>query len=275
MKLINGIESHCISVDDRGLQYGDGLFETIALHNGKPLLWNEHFLRLQKGCRQLGIRCPKEELLHQDIEYLLATIDITEWLVLKIIVTRGEGSRGYMPPINNNSTRILYTSQWPDRQIINAKNGISTIKCRTMLSYQPALAGLKHLNRLEQIIARSEWHSADIKEGIVCDMDGRIIEGTMSNIFLMFSGTLYTPAITSCGIKGVQRENIMNTARNLHIKISIIDIDYAFIYKADEIFITNSIIGIWPVIQLDSEKYPIGETTRILQEQIPQCTGIF
>lgn len=271
--LVNGRPVDTISALDRGLHYGDGLFETIAVHGGKPQHFDRHWQRLLDGCRRLAIQAPDE---HDLIAESLALCEKYERAVLKIILTRGCGGRGYraLPAGPNHhrengwATRILLLYDWPRYSPDYHDHGIRMRICQTRLSRNPVLAGIKHLNRLEQVLARSEWDDPAIGEGLMLDTDEYVIEGTMSNLFVVAGGTLVTPDLSNCGIRGVMRETILHYARREGIATRVATMSVSELDEADEIFICNSIIGIWPVRQLENRPFPVGPLTRMMQKSI-------
>lgn len=266
MYLINGQDCESLSANDRGLHYGDGLFETLAVHNGIPLCWDKHYQRLARGCNQLQINCPQAELLLAEIKQLVHNEPL---LVLKIIITRGEGGRGYrLPGPGNPVTRILGTFPWPAHPEKNYTEGVALKICKTRLGENPVLAGIKHLNRLEQVLARSEWDNPDIAEGIMLDADDNIIEGTMSNIFIINDNDLATPDLSYCGIAGVVRECILGLAPDIGFKNSIKKIPESDLYSAGEIFLCNSVIGLWPVNDINGHKFRPGPGTGKIRNEL-------
>jgi len=271
MILVNGNIQDTFSVLDRGLAYGDGLFETIAVRDSKPLLMDLHWQRLERGCARLKIPFPGISILMDDIERLLGHARQAQKSrsVIKLIVTRGAGGRGYRFESDLNITRIAILSDWPSWQGTERDTGVKCIICETQLSSQPVLAGIKHLNRLEQVMARAEWSGDDITEGIMLDAHGHIIEGTMSNIFFIDrQQTIVTPSLDQCGVVGVQRENILSIADNRGFEIDVTDVKLTDLEKYSEAFISNSLIGIWPVTGIDMHDYQIGPVTRTLQEKL-------
>lgn len=270
MILVNGIQQEMISVFDRGLSYGDGLFETIAVVNGEPLLWPLHMQRLESGCRRLGIVFPGEEVFTTDLAQLPGSVIAAEKYVVKIILTRGAGERGYLFAPDATPNRIVIQSGWPGFPDSPAASGVKVRICGLRLARQPELAGLKHLNRLEQVVARSEWNDAGIAEGLMLDQDGRLIEATMSNVFVVDDGELLTPKLDQCGVKGVQRENIIGMAEDLGIAFRECIIEPSILKRVTEIFLTNSIIGVWPVTLVDNNSYAIGPVTRSIQQLLAQ-----
>lgn len=261
---VNGEKSRSLDVMDRGLCYGDGLFETIKVFQNKPLLLDTHFIRLALGCERLGI--PFEglkERFEADIHDLL-TASGHPLAVLKLTVTRGSGPRGYFSTNDLLPTTISSLSLAPDFTH-NATEGVALRWCHTPLSINPLLAGIKHLNRLEQVLARKEWESAEISEGLMKDADGFLIEGTMSNLFWVQEGRLYTPALDRCGIDGVVRQTVIDIAARQNIPVVIGRFTETALCSAEEIFMCNSLIDIWPVRKLGTMEWKIGSLTRRLQ----------
>ncbi|MCF6354042.1 MAG: aminodeoxychorismate lyase [Candidatus Polarisedimenticolaceae bacterium] len=250
--LINGKQTDQLSVLDRGIQYGDGLFETIAVIDGRLSLWERHVQRLLSGCKRLGITAPEPAGLLAEAE---ALISHQQRAVLKIVVTRGIGGRGYRPSKDLQPSRVLYCTPWPDYPEECRKKGILMRLCATGLGINPALAQLKHLNRLEQVVARSEWSDPAIFEGLMLDSDGRVIEGTMSNLFLIKKGLLITPDLQRCGVAGVMRGLIIELAAKLNIPVLIESVSLDDVKSADALFISNSLIGILPVKAFSSQSY--------------------
>lgn len=242
--LVNGEVSADFPVRDRGLQYGHGLFETIAIKQGQLPNWDRHMARLTKGCARLSIATPDLSLLKKEAQQLSENVNQG---VLKIIYTCGEGGRGYKIPDPSQPNRILSLSAWPDYPAGTDQTGVVIRLCETRLGSNPTLAGLKHLNRLEQVLARSEWDDPEISEGLMLDGHGLVIEGTMSNVFFVRNDTLCTPALTQCGVAGIMRELVLELAEKLGISTYMDDFTPIDIFQADEVFLTNSLIGIWPV----------------------------
>lgn len=263
MFLLNGVNTDSLNLQDRGLQYGDGLFETIAVRNQQLEFWQRHMQRLLDGCRRLGIPLPDSELLLAEARRLL---DGRTEAVLKIIVTRGQGGRGFRAPAEPDSkpSRILAIYDLPDYPVDNQDNGIAARYCDTKLGTSPALAGIKHLNRLEQVLARSEWQDESIFEGLMLTAHDRVIEGTMSNLFFVKAGILHTPDLSNSGVAGIMREVVLEIAHRHKISVEIAHFSKADLSGSDEIFICNSLIGIWPVRQLQIQKFSIGPVTQMI-----------
>jgi 4-amino-4-deoxychorismate lyase len=260
---INGVAVDCVDTSDRGLLYGDGLFETLAVRNGRVSSWPRHMSRLQAGCQRLGMPAVDTSKLAQEADELLAG---TGQAVLKVIVTRGSGGRGYRIPEKMAPRRILQLHPWPEFPPAAAEAGVTARLCSTRLCHNPLLAGIKHLNRLEQVLARREWNDPQTGEGLLLDADGCLVEGTMSNLFLARQQVLLTPDLRGCGVAGIMRSIILDLAERLSLPVRIGALDMDDLQNADEVFLCNSLIGIWPVIAVDGRVYRKGEITMRMQQ---------
>ena len=263
--LINGEPGDSIAVSDRGLHYGDGLFETLAVSQGVCEFWDRHMQRLMQGCARLRIPAPDPTLLEAEAARLTQA---QTHAVLKIIVTRGTGGPGYQAPASVQPTRILLLSDWPERSAENAASGVQLRICQQRLSRNPTLAGLKHLNRLEQVLARSEWNTPEIAEGLMLDEQDQIIEGTFTNVFLVERGKIVTPPVDLCGVAGILRGLIFELAAANDIACQEQRVTRDRLHNADEIFITNSLIGIWPVRAVEEQHFHPGPLTRRVQQAL-------
>ena len=260
---INGKLTNKISDEDRAVQYGDGVFETIAVKEKLLEFWKEHYQRLNKGCTILKIKCPSEFFLKKEISKFIKKTKKNKF-ILKIIISRGIGGRGYNPPRNSKPTRILGIYDWPNYPETNFTKGIRMDVCKTRISTQPFLSQIKHLNRLEQIIARSEWQNKSISESIMLDLNDNVIEGTMSNIFGVKKNVFYTPVTKFSGIEGIMRNEILKLLKKNEEKYKVKKITLKELLNFEEIFICNSIFGIWSVRQILKKKFPLGKKTREL-----------
>ncbi len=259
--LINGKTETQISATDRGLQYGDGLFETIAVRDGHPCLWYQHMERLQSGCRRLNIPAPDSSLLYDEVRQEIGDANHG---VIKVIVTRGPGGRGYTPPAESMPTRIVNWSEMQEYPDEYHQKGIVARLCATRLGWNPTLAGIKHLSRLEQVMARSEWNDPSIQEGLMMDSASYVIEGTFSNLFAMQNGRLVTPDLSRCGVAGVMQGVVMRAAEKLGVPVTIDNISVQDLWGADALFVTNSLIGLWPVRELSGHEFAIDVIPEIL-----------
>lgn len=264
MILINGESKEHIEVSDRGFQYGDGLFETIEVKDGQTVFFERHLERLKSGCERLYIPFPDVQLLSLEAKQLCLRSPSAS-AVLKIIVTRGTGGRGYRQPDVIQPTRILSLHPYPDYPKIYSEQGIVARICITRLGLNPVLAGIKHLNRLEQVMARAEWHDSAIQEGLMLDINDHIIEGTMTNLFYIKNNSLYTPVLAQSGVAGIIRSIIMTISVDHGLSV----VEHVFtkdeLLSADEVFVCNSIIGIWPIKQIETMHFSVGPITRNIQ----------
>ncbi|MBQ0784741.1 MAG: aminodeoxychorismate lyase [Amphritea sp.] len=280
--LINGQSEQSVPVTDRGLAYGHGLFETITLNQNTAIAWIAHLTRLKTDAERLLIPLPEniDQLLEQDLAKLLSLQSVTpDRMVLKITITRGCGGRGYAVEDSVSINRIVQLNPFPHFSDMPSEQGISLRLCATRLAIAPQLAGIKHLNRLEQVLARSEWHSSDFREGLVLDAEGFLAEGTMSNLFWCQNGVLYTPELDRCGVNGIVRQRIIGIAEEHGITLVSGRYTPECLNTADEIFVCNSVIGIWPVINIvmnenDTLSGSIGPVTLKLQSRLA-AEGIY
>lgn len=258
-----------VSIFDRGFQYGDGLFETIALVAGEPVFWEEHLRRMSNGAAMLGISMPVPEVWESDVA--LATIDAPDRAVLKLTLTRGVGGRGYARPFPQLPTRIAYTTAWPQYPREHWERGIDVVTCRTTQLDAGTFATLKSLNRLNQVLARGELPDS-VPEGLLVDTAGMVREGTFTNVVWMRAGRAKTPRLTETGIPGVMRGAILSRFSALGIQCDAVDVPPDAILDSDECFACNSLIGVWPIRSLDGRtlRESPGEITRDLLAWIGQ-----
>jgi 4-amino-4-deoxychorismate lyase len=268
--IVNGVETDTVLVQDRGFSYGDGCFETIAIRNGRPLLWSLHMNRLRDGCARLGIRW---NFGAPDLEAACGRLAGTaERAVIRVTVTRGVGGRGYRPTAEASPTWVASSFPWPDGVEEKRLQGVALTWCEMVLSCNPRLAGIKHLNRLEQVLARSEWGD-EFEEGLMCDAEGGVREGTMSNVFFIENGILRTPALADGGINGIMRDRVMRAARDDGLTVEEGRYTPENLNTARAVFVTNSIIGIWPVTRLDNKSYSLHPTVTRLQHVISDAVA--
>lgn len=247
MILVNGHPVDFVSALDRGLAYGDGVFRTLRTRAGAPLWWRDHATKLAADCAALMLDCPSEAELFAEV---CRVADAGEG-VAKIILTRGASARGYAPAKGQTCTRIVMASSLPPHARPDAPADIHARWCALRLSRQPRLAGVKHLNRLENVLARAEWDDPAIGEGLLCDESGAVISGVMSNLFWVQGGELFTPDLSQCGVAGVARTRLLRAAARRGIPVHIGRQPPAAILAADEVMICNSVIGVRRVARLD------------------------
>jgi 4-amino-4-deoxychorismate lyase len=263
--LVDGTRSATLSVADRGLHYGDGLFETIAIRGAAPCLWQEHVDRLRRGAERLAIPMPDAGLL------LAECLDLAQGVeagVIKLLLTRGCGGRGYRPPREPLPTRVLALYPQPSLPAAAQEAGVAIRWCRTVLGENAQLAGIKHLNRLEQVLARSEWDDDACAEGLMCDCRGRVVAGTMTNLFAYADGRLLTPRLDTCGVAGTVRALVLRLGPRLGIPVAEVDLRASHLTAADGLFLTNAVIGIWPVHSLGTQGFSVGRLPQDFIESV-------
>jgi len=246
----------------RGLQYGDGLFETVAIRNGKPRLWRYHIERLVRGCARLGLAAPHERL-ERELELVLRRCELdTAYCIAKIIVSAADTDRGYgrTMPSQTNVTIGLFPSTPADKQ--NYLDGVSTMLCETRLATGSPVAGLKSLNRVEQVLARSECLQSGVFEGFTRDADNRLICGTISNMFIVQNTTVCTPSLVRCGVAGTMRQLVIDLMDREGEGVEVRDLIEEDLATADEVFIANSQMGALPVRCCGDYTWSVGDRTR-------------
>jgi len=250
--LINGIVTTNINAADRGLAYGDGLFSTIKIEHGKVIDWPLHLKRLQSGASRLFFPSIDWELLAKEIFESAQTVKQHSHYVLKVILTRGSGGRGYSAAGCDQAVRIISLSHFPDTYLKWQQQGINIIKCDTLLGRNKQLAGLKSLARLEQVFIKQELINLQADEGLVCDELGNVIEGCSANLFIYLNGQWLTPKLDFCGVAGVMRARILQSKL---LNITEKDISLDDIEQATCLCLTNALMGVVPVKQYQDKRY--------------------
>lgn len=258
---VNGQAAHTVDVDDRGFCYGDGVFETIAVRSGAPRFIELHLERLEEGCRALRIPVPDLARLRADVEQRARG---SAWGTLKIIVTRGPGERGYAPPPAPRPTVVIGLR---DERPAPTRGGAACL-CATRLALQPATAGLKTLNRLDQVLARAEWSGDEFVEGLMLDSGGALAGGTSSNLFLVCDGRLLTPDLVAGGIRGIMRRVVLAEAARLGIACAEARLPPGDLYRASEVFVSNALTGLRPILALGDARWPVGPVTERLRRAL-------
>jgi 4-amino-4-deoxychorismate lyase len=257
--LVNGVAAAQVSALDRGLAYGDGLFESIRLVGTVAPLWRRHMQRLTEGCARLQIPAPRPAQLWRE------ALEVSRGMpqsVLRITVTRGPGERGYALPASPQPTRVVAAFAPPPVAAEVYAQGVRMRVCSIRLAEQPLLAGIKHLNRLEQVLARAEWNDPAIAEGLLLDSHGRVISATMANLFAVVDGEWLTPSLERCGVAGVARAEVLAAYPQARVG----ELTLAALLDASEVFLSSSVRGILPVHSLDGCSYAPGAMARRLQQ---------
>lgn len=261
--MINGVQTEYISVRDRGLQYGDGCFETLRIYDGQPLLLSLHLERLEATCKLLHIQYDTQELNRELTEFLR---ECETDGVLKIVITRGIGGRGYSSGKNSRSTRIIMYSPLPTDYATKGATGVSIVLANYRLSENAALAGSKHLNRLDQVMASLSLKDS-IDEALCLDQIGNVIEGTKSNLVLVIDKVAITPQLNNAGVRGVMLAYLTQRFADANIAIRSRNVSIENLRGATELFLCNSVIGVWPVCNLlendTVRSWPIGSLTKM------------
>ncbi len=233
-----------LPIDDRGLQYGDGLFETIAIRDGRPRLLERHLARLSEGCRRLELPYPGDNVVTALVVKLVDS-SVSRGIV-KLILTAGEGPRGYARPESPKPRLIGRFSASQPLAAACYSDGVSVGWSDVPAAIQPRLAGLKSLNRLEQVLARHALGTAF--ERLLCDTESQIICGTMSNIMLVIDQQLVTPDLSRAGVAGVMRAAVLDCVDDVVVR----DIGRTEALYASELILCNSQFGVLPVASIDN-----------------------
>ncbi|ABL02005.1 aminodeoxychorismate lyase apoprotein [Candidatus Ruthia magnifica str. Cm (Calyptogena magnifica)] len=244
--LINGKKQTKLSVLNRLVQFGDGLFETCLIEDAKLLFWSKHFSRLKKGYDKLKIYPVSETIWLKEIAKAF-TISKLDQAVVKIIISRGESVRGYGYEKNIKPTRIVIVSPVPD---LPWQYHLEV--CVSGYSGNQLLSEIKHCNRLEQVFARSELQT---QECIMLDENAQVISVTQGNIFAIRNQVIFTPSLTDCGIEGTRRSVVFDLVQVLGLKLEICSLSLSELLEADEVFITNSMIGVKPVDKINQQLF--------------------
>lgn len=265
--LLNGEPAADTSFLDRACQFGDGLFETLAVRHGQPCLWPLHERRLQHGCERLGLPPVDPERLLGEAR---AVCQGREKGVLKIIVSAGPSARGYRRPNELAPTRWVDCGDWPSDEPWSGEGALRVQECATRLGTQPLLAGIKHLNRLEQVLARRELGEG-IHEGVMFDQAGRPVEGIMSNLLLLNSDGFITPSLDNAGVAGTVRQLVTENAGRLGLPLTIAPVERDMLYEAEALFMTNALMGIRPVAELEGQDYKLNVRPPVLEQLHNMC----
>ena len=266
--LVNGEILDFVSTSDRGLNYGDGIFETIAVIQSRPRLWQEHMDRLAKGCERLGMTVPPQAVLLRELQTVCAGLPRC---IVKIVLTRTQSGRGYSPLIGADPQRVVSSHLWHADSSNHAAIGVVAHICEIKLSIQPALGGMKHLNRLEQVLASRELDSMDEDEGILFDAEDHLISSISANIFMEYRGQLITPRLDRSGVRGVMRSRILKFFKT---RCELRRISREMLDEASEVFLCSAVRGIIPVKRIDTNEYQIGPVTREFQAWLAESLSI-
>lgn len=248
----------------RGLHFGDGLFRTLLIWDEKPLDWHRHMQKLAEDCVALQLQMPEASILEAEALQLARG---QQRAVLKILVVRKSEGRGYSST-TNESDRLLILQSAPRYPFDHWKQGIKIFKSPIKLATQTALAGVKHLNRLEQVLASRYWPEG-MDESILCNDTDQPICGTRTNLFWVTAGKVYTPPMDQCGVAGVMRSKIIQLNEKYKINMHIEMASWEDLHEADEVFVCNALIGLWPIRQLEHRHWSeTGPVSQLLQDRL-------
>ncbi|WP_148714704.1 aminodeoxychorismate lyase [Chitinolyticbacter meiyuanensis] len=259
-RLVDGVPAESLPLTDRAVQFGDGVFRTVRCDGGGVRFWRRQYDKLAADGAALGIVVPPREVFEADIR-LLALGDAA----LKLIVTRGESVRGYAVPADCHPHRIVQASALPPPLPVE---GVRVRWCETRAGWQPALAGIKHLNRLENVLARREWSDPTIFEGLLLDRDGHVLEGVLSNVLALSGKVLFTPRLDGAGVAGVMRAVLCEAAARCGLQVRHAALTPAALLAADRLYLCNSLIGLTPVRELAGQHWGAHALDATLQAQL-------
>ncbi|MFM2590456.1 aminodeoxychorismate lyase [Vibrio sp. TBV020] len=262
---LNGKPADTISLSDRSFQYGDGCFTTMLTREGRIQHWSKHVKRMNACLDLLAIPHPD---WHEVENWLNRAVKSDAKAGLKLHISRGEGGRGYSPTQVASPNVTISDFIYPPHYEQWVSTGLELGICRTRLGHNPLLAGHKHNNRLEQVLAKAELDEDGNADGVVLDICDYVVETTMANLFWVKDGTLFTPDLRNAGVSGVMRRLVLEYAENLPLESSIGDFKLEDILSADEVFISNSVLGVAPIKRIGTTSFDIGKMTKRIQEMI-------
>jgi 4-amino-4-deoxychorismate lyase len=274
--IVNGRRQQQITITDRALQYGDGCFTTMAFRNGHLEFFSNHIERLKLACKTLHIDFENwSELEH----CIFNSLKITDDCVVKVIITRGEGGRGYSPEGAIDPSYIITHHTIPLHYASWQSEGIKITVSPIMLACQPLLAGIKHLNRLEQVLVKQSLVKTSYDDVVVCDYQQKIIETSVGNLFWYKDNVWYTPNLSGSGVEGVMRNQVMALMQENGLECQVVVQDVSVLYSAQELFICNSLMSLVPVMSLfnptnQQNQFYFTEQTKQLQHNMQQAINI-
>ena len=265
---VNGQQTNTISISDRAFAYGDGFFTTAKILNGKVELLELHIQRLQHSCKKLAITPPNFEKIRQE---LVEVAKLHQLAVLKVVISAGQGGRGYsrlgISGANGISANVVISvSDFPLHYEQWAKLGIEIGISEHRLGINPMLSGIKHLNRLEQVLVRAELDLRAEDDLLVLNIDNQVIESSCANIFWFVGEQLFTPEIKSSGVAGLMRDVVLSSRND----VQVVSVSVSEVSKCTAMFICNSVMGIVPVIKFEQRKLSI-EPVSSVRDMVQQC----
>ena len=260
---INTLTSDQISVFDRGFNYGDGFFTTAKISDGQVEHWDLHCARLLTCQQRLGFSALDFQQLHTDVMNVIRGVSLAG---LKIVITRGEGGRGYGPPSSESHTIVLSMFEYPSHYLSLHQQGIELEIASTRLGLQPLLAGLKTLNRLEQVLIKQEINDNHWQDAVVLDLNGHVIESSMANLIVVKGNHFFTPSLQNSGIQGVYLQHLTS-----QYAISVCTIDLKQLLAMDAVFCCNSLMGLIPVTRIQHRYFDLELAKQLKQKLEPSA----
>lgn len=243
---VNGLQQNAIEIENRGLAYGDGIFTTAKILHGHIQYLTAHIERLVFGCQTLGISAPSTQQLTEQLSNIGKNYSLA---VLKVVIIAGKGGRGYARSPANAYDLIVMVHDYPNHYDALAKQGIHLGISQQQLGINPMLSGLKHLNRLEQVLLRQELATTHYDDLLVANVFDEVIEVTSANVFVFLAGKLFTPDVSLSGVNGIMRQTILSYFPQAEIKKLTID----DMQQAQAMFICNCVMGVVPVNQFNEQ----------------------
>ncbi len=270
MYWVNGQPQSTISLTDRSFQYGDGCFTTMLTRNGQIEHWPFHIERMESCLTLLEIPFPDWQVIHN---WLMQAVISKGLAGLKLHISRGEGGRGYSPTQVESPNVTISHFQYPSHYEQWKRHGVELGLAGIKLGHNPMLAGHKHNNRIEQVLIKADLERAGYLDGVVLDIDENIVESSMANLFWVKSNVLYTPKLDKAGVAGVMRRVTLEYAKAAQLEYHVGHYPLSELLSADEVFVSNSLIGIVPVTAIatsNSERFEftIGSITNKIQENL-------
>lgn len=262
---VNGIPESFVSVSDRGFNYGDGLFATMRIECGRIQLLNCHLARLSQGAMRLGFSWQASSELITLLEDIASKLNRA---CIKLQLSRGQGGRGYAAPESVNVTEVISVSDFPQYYQQWQQQGIKLCRSDIQLGQQSRLAGIKHLNRLEQVLIKSSVLHQLYQDWLVLDCNNNVIESSVANLFIINDKQVITPSIHYSGVAGVMREQVIIALLELGYNVKIADLSISELFAAEHIWLTNSLFGIIDVIQVEQQHKPISLLSAVLRQRL-------
>lgn len=261
MYLINGQWQSDISASDRAVQFGDGCFTTARIVTGQVCYQHDHIRRLQQACDVLLITQVDWQALQQEIPLL---VNGRPDGVLKVIISRGTGGRGYSASHCQTPTRILSVAPRPAFYDAWREHGIKLALSPVQLGINPTLAGIKHLNRLEQVLIRTHLEQTHAQEALVLDSDGWLVECCAANVFWRKGQQVFTPYVDRAGVNGTMRQHIIASLEHSPWHCEVVRETLDTLADADEVMICNALMPLIPVHQVGEWHYKTGDLYHFL-----------